>query len=156
MASSNVLTLYRLVATRWAATALSGEGARLYGGRWNSIGYPLVYLSSSRSLCALESLVHLTSLGSRKKQFSFLEVSIAKSMVQTLSVPLPTDWRLEPPVTSTMQLGDNWLQKGSSLALQVPSAVIPEESNYLLNPLHKDFSQITLSDPLKFRFDERL
>ena len=77
-------------------------------------------------------------------------------MVQTLSDPLPTDWRLEPPVTSTMQLGDNWLQKGSSLALQVPSAVIPEESNYLLNPLHKDFSQITLSDPLKFRFDERL
>lgn len=156
MASSKVITAYRLVATKWATTALSGEGARKYGGRWNSPGHPLVYLSSSRSLCALELLVHLSTPGSRCKDFSFVEVELPEAGIHKLSSNLPESWRSEPPESSTMSLGDKWLNNGNALALRVPSTVIPQETNILINPLHPDFHKVVNSPPRSFRFDKRL
>ncbi|MGE9269061.1 MAG: RES family NAD+ phosphorylase [Verrucomicrobiales bacterium] len=148
---------YRLVSTKWLGGALSGEGARKYGGRWNSPGRPAVYLGSTRSLCALELLVHLPSPGSRRKAFSFLSLELPSASIHTLPTSaLPESWREDPPTSATMHLGDDWLAAGSSLALAVPSAIMPEEWNFLLNPLHPDFHRLKISEPAAFRFDQRL
>ncbi|MBK1832602.1 RES family NAD+ phosphorylase [Roseibacillus ishigakijimensis] len=156
MASTKERPAYRLVARRWASSAFSGEGARLYGGRWNSPGRPLVYLSSARSLCALEMLVHLTTPGSRRKQYASFAIDLPEEAIAPLPDSLPADWQQEPPVASTMRMGDQWFDAASSLALEVPSAIVPEESNYLLNPQHPDFAKLEIAPFRDFRFDERL
>lgn len=117
----------------------------------------MVYLSESRALCALEMLVHLTSPLSRKKPYRAIEVSIPASLIYDypLSI-LPENWRQYPPNRLTMEIGDDWLQAGSQLALRIPSVVIPEETNILLNPLHPDFKKIEVSKVREFSFDPRL
>jgi len=157
---------YRLVAPRWVDDAFSGEGARKYGGRWNSPGHPMVYLGGSRALTALELLVHLTTPMSRSKPFCLIEVKIPQTMISDYPMTvLPDDWRDHPPNINTMEIGDDWLKAGgtssaaaagSRLALRVPSTIIPEESNILLNPLHPQFSKIEISIPQNFNFDPRL
>ncbi len=151
------LSAFRLVSPRWASTAFSGEGARKYGGRWNSPGRPLVYLGGSRALCALELLVHLTSPGSRRKPYCFMEATFPANEILTLSPrDLPENWRESPTAKETRRLGDHWLTKGEFLALQVPSVLVPEEWNFLINPSHPRFSKIALSGVTNFRFDPRL
>ncbi len=148
---------FRLVAPRWAGQAFSGEGARKYGGRWNSPGRPLVYLGESRALTALELLVHLTTPMSRGKAYRLIEVQIPTSGISHYPANiLPEDWRKNPAGKNTMEIGDDWLQAGSQLALRVPSVHIPEETNLLLNPLHPDFSKTIISPPAPFNFDPRL
>ena len=156
MASSKSLFAYRLIAEKWASNAFTGEGARLYGGRWNSPGLPVVYLGSTRSLCALELLVHLTTPSSRAKRFSMFQMEIPEDCIDSLEDPLPGTWQQEPPDHSTMQLGHKWLKNSSSLLLRVPSAIVPEEWNYLLNPLHQDYGKLSIPLAAPFRFDERL
>ncbi len=148
---------YRLVAPRWADSAFSGEGARKYGGRWNSPGRPMVYLGGSRALTALELLVHLTTPTSRSKPFRLMEVKIPEEFIADYPAGiLPDDWRDHPPGMHTMEIGDDWLQAGSQLALRVPSTIIPEETNLLLNPLHPKFSKLEVSTGSHFSFDPRL
>lgn len=161
--SANIITHasmtcgYRLVAPRWVDDAFSGEGARKYGGRWNSPGRPVIYLGESRALTALEMLVHLTTPLSRSKVYRMITIQIhVKSIANYPQDILPPDWRENPPRKSTMEIGDDWLQAGSQLALRVPSTIIPEETNLLINPLHPDFSKISLSPPSIFHFDQRL
>jgi len=148
---------YRLVAPRWVDSAFSGEGARKYGGRWNSPGLSMVYLGGSRALTALELLVHLTTPTSRSKPFFLMKVKIPNNL--TLDYPagiLPEDWRNHPPGEHTMEIGDDWLKACGQLALRVPSIIIPEETNILLNPLHPKFSKIEVSTTQNFNFDPRL
>ena len=154
---TETITGFRIIAPRWAHDALSGEGARKYGGRWNSPGRPVVYLGGSRALCALEMLVHLTTPLSRAKPYRIIEVAIPKSMVTDYPASiLPEGWRKHPPGQLTMELGDDWLKAGSQLALCIPSVLIPEETNILLNPLHPKFSQVEISEAREFSFDPRL
>ena len=148
---------YRLVAPRWVDDAFSGDGARKFGGRWNSPGQPMVYLGGSRALTALELLVHLTSPMSRSKPFCLMEVKIPQEFISNHPAGvLPDDWRNHPPGKQTMEIGDNWLKATDQLALRVPSTIIPEETNILLNPLHPDYLKITISAPARFSFDPRL
>lgn len=156
-ASDEMLTGYRIVAPRWAADALSGEGARKYGGRWNSPGKSVVYLGGTRALAALEMLVHLTTPLSRQKHYKLIKVSIPKELVARYpQAALPVDWRDSPVPRSSQEIGDDWLSAGGQLALCVPSVLIPEEMNLLLNPNHKDFHKILREEPVDFRFDPRL
>lgn len=151
------VSAFRIVAPRWADTAFSGEGARKFGGRWNSPSRSMVYLGCSRSLCALEMLVHLTTPASRQKPYLIIEAHIpASSIADYQSSALPSGWRDHPPGKLTKEIGDDWIDAGKHLALRIPSVIIPEESNLLLNPVHPDFDHIEFSTPTPFSFDQRL
>ena len=146
---------WRIVKEKHAATAFDGEGARIYGGRWNSAGTPMVYTSATLSLAALESLVHL------HPPVSFRYVAIAvefdETRVETVDAAgLPGDWTEEPPPPSTQWLGDQWVKEARSAVLEIPSVIVPSESNFLLNPHHPDFRHIQIGKPVPFAFDPRL
>jgi RES domain-containing protein len=146
---------WRLVKARFLATAWDGEGARAVGGRWNSVGVPVVYLSSTLSLALVEVLVHLPAglLGA----YAAVPVSFDDTHVAALAdADLPADWRDVPPPASTQALGDRFVASGRALALRVPSVVVPSESNYVLNPAHPAFASITIGAPVAFPFDPRL
>ena len=157
MASSKEATGFRLCSPQWAPSALSGEGARKYGGRWNSPGHAMVYLGESRALTALELLVHLPSPKSRTKLFTLLEIALPANTIETLSpLNLPHDWQASPAQQASMTVGNDWLFSQQSLALRVPSALLREESIILLNPLHPDFKNVRTISQRTFQFDERL
>lgn len=147
MASSeDPLRAWRIVSPRWADNAFSGEGARKYGGRWNSPGRAVVYLAGSRALAALEMLVHLTTPGSRAKPYVLIEARVPRELVAEPAR------KVGGPVAS----GDRWIDSRRSLALRVPSVLIPQEPNYLLNPSHPEFRRVRIGLAEEFRFDPRL
>lgn len=136
------LHAYRLVKRKWLASAFDGEDAKCYGGRWNSRGQPCIYLASSESLAILEVMVHLEDY-QLLQHYALLELQLPSQLVLKLpSEQWPSDWREEPAPASTAELGDTWLASQSSLALAVPSVVVPRESNYLLYPVHPHFKQV--------------
>ena len=146
---------WRIVPENRANDAFVGEGARLYGGRWNSPGVPLVYGSQNKSLAALEQLVHLNP--STPNRFKVFQFQFPDSLIENVSMRnLPKGWRQEPPPPSTQQFGDAWARELCSAVLAVPSIIVPDELNYLLNPAHPDFKKITIGKPEDFSFDARL
>jgi RES domain-containing protein len=152
---NDTIKLYRIVKTKLQSKALDGEGARLYGGRWNSKGKSCVYCASSQSLAQLEMLVHMQSTA-LFEYYSIFELSISHAQVTSIDA-YPDNWQDEPAPSSTARIGDQWLVEGKTVSLEIPSVIVPEESNFLLNPLHDDFNSIVnsaVSRPLKF--DERL
>ena len=150
-----MIRAWRIVREARAAEAFSGEGARQYGGRWNSPGVAIVYASEHQSLAALETLVHLQPRGSLR--FVVFPVEFADDLVERLpNEALPPSWRSEPPGAATMQIGDAWAQSGRTAVLALPSIVVPQEINFLLNPLHPAFSRISIKKPIEFSFDPRL
>lgn len=151
------LFAYRLVKRKWLASAFDGEGARRFGGRWNSRGQPCIYLASSESLAILEVMVHLEDY-QLLQHYALLELQLPSQLVLQLpSEQWPKDWREEPAPASTAELGDIWLASQSSVALAVPSVVVPREHNYLLNPAHPDFKQVVGSaTSIDFEPDRRL
>ena len=146
---------WRIVKEKHAATAFTGEGAALAGGRWNSRGSHVVYTSGSASLAALETLVHLNPLLRFKYVIFRIEVDETR-MEKIMLSDLPPDWREQPPPPSTKQVGDLWFRQSRSAVLELPSVIVPGESNYLLNPTHPDFKMIVVSTPEPFAFDARL
>ncbi|HEV2394790.1 MAG TPA: RES family NAD+ phosphorylase [Verrucomicrobiae bacterium] len=149
-----MLEAWRIVKEKHAATAFSGEGAAKTGGRWNSRGVAVVYASSTKSLAALENLVHLNP----PVMFRYVAIPIEfdAALVERFLTGLPKDWRAEPPPVSTRQLGDDWVRAGRSAILALPSVVVWGEPNYLLNPAHPDFKKISIGTPEDFAFDPRL
>ncbi len=147
---------WRIVKASHAAGAMTGEGARLYGGRWNSPGRAVVYAASSLSLAALEMLVGLDDYGLLVADYSCLHLDFDLSLVERVPVEsLPPDWRrFEHPALAA--LGDAWIASLRAAVLEVPSAVIPQESNFCINPAHPDFPQITVGKLQPFPFDGRL
>ncbi|VGO16751.1 hypothetical protein PDESU_05343 [Pontiella desulfatans] len=147
---------WRIVPPSRVADAFSGEGARLFGGRWNPVGVPVVYAAESKALAALEILVHVDDaelLG----DYLCMPVSFDKRMLSVLGFEdLPGDWRDCPPPASTQGLGDRWVRGQSSVVLEVPSVLIPGESNYLINPRHPNFGKLRIGAPEPFEFDPRL
>ena len=148
------LTLWRLTKARYAASAFDGEGARLYGGRWNSPGRAVVYLAGSLALAALEILVHVKSQ-SELEGYVKIRVEVPKDLVATVAA-LPENWQQGRAPDETKAIGDRWLGAGETPLLRVPSVVIPEEYSYLLNPQHPKFSEITVDEAEPFSFDPRL
>ncbi|RMQ49096.1 hypothetical protein ALQ04_00253 [Pseudomonas cichorii] len=151
-----MIHVYRLVKRKWLAQAFDGEGAKLYGGRWNSKGRACVYCAGSESLALLEVLVHLDN-SSMVQHYVMLELQIAADRILNARPDsLPADWREEPAPPSTASFGDAWLDSGQSLALAVPSVIVPRESNYLLNVQHPSFkSAVAKARELDFTVDRR-
>ena len=151
-----MISAWRIIKKKHVKTALTGEGARLYGGRWNNKGKSVIYTSESRALAVAEMLVHLDN-SSPLPSYVVLEVQIDETLVQEIDIAaLPNNWRAEPPPKRIRSIGDEWIDARASAVLRVPSAVIEGDFNYLLNPTHPDFPKLKFSDAKRFRFDKRL
>jgi RES domain-containing protein len=150
-----MLIVWRLTTARFAKSAFSGDGARLYGGRWNRKGVPVVYTAASQSLAMLEMLVQDEPLRAR---YVMIEVRVPDAVaVERVRIgDLPAAWQAPAARDKLQDIGTQWARKGASAVLAVPSAVIPAETNYLLNPLHPDFRRIRIGIPRRFRTDPRL
>jgi len=147
---------WRIVRAARANSAFTGEGGRVYGGRWNSRGTALVYVSEHESLAALELFVHTMPLAPTERYFSF-RLEWEDKITEYFSLKnLPPNWNAEPPTFETMQIGDDWVRRGISVALAVPSVLSTSEKNFLLNPTHSYFKRIKISKPVEYRFDSRL
>ena len=149
------LRAWRIVKEKHAATAFSGEGAYRVGGRWNSPGVRIVYTSGTKALAALETLVHLNP--PVMFRYVVVRVEFDEALVEKISpAALPAEWSEEPPPPSAQAVGDLWVKQGRSAVLELPSVIISGESNFLLNPSHPDFKQVTIGAPEPFAFDPRL
>lgn len=126
------------------------------GGRWNSKGLPAVYTSASLSLATLEMFVHVDPADVPANLVA-VPVLIPSGLVRPLKdADLPDDWRVFPTPESTQKLGDDWLQSKAAAVLSVPSAVVPQERNYVINPTHADAASITIEAAVPFTFDSRM
>ena len=147
---------FRIVKRRHAAEAFNGEGARIHGGRWNRPGTPVVYAAHTRALAALESLAHFGG-AERRLQFVTFAIEVPDELVLQLDrATLPKGWRSPEPSPGTQEIGSRWQREGRSVALAVPSAIVPEEFCVLLNPHHAAAARVMISYPVEFQFDERL
>lgn len=151
-----MLKAWRIVKEKHASTAFTEEGARLFGGRWNSPGTSVVYTAESQSLAVLEMLVHL-DLPELLKRYVLFEITFSEELVSSLErSTLPQNWRGDPVPSEVQLMGDAWAAGQSSAIFKVPSALVPDESNYLLNPLHSEFKRIRIGAAVSFQFDTRL
>lgn len=149
------MRLWRI--TRRAHQALDGEGARLYGGRWNPEGVPVVYTSSTLSLAALEYLVHV-QVENVPDDLVSLEIDVPDEVrVEEIhTFDLPDDWNQVEDHPACAALGDAWAHDVGAVVLRVPSAIIPHEQNVLLNPRHPEMRRVRVLAVRDFTFDPRL
>jgi RES domain-containing protein len=147
---------WRIASRKYAATAFTDEGAARYPGRWNSAGVPVVYLATSMAVGILEILVHVTDR-SYLNAYVTIPVDVPDVLIEKLE-SLPDDWQQlpEPYPESTQTLGTTWAQSLRSLALQVPSAIVPSEFNLVLNPKHPAMPKVKLGQPEPLAIDPRL
>lgn len=149
-------TAWRIVKSSRAGRAFDGEGARLYGGRWNSPGNRMVYTAESVSLAVLEVVVHLQT-GQLLPAYALIDATFAAHLVEVVPPEeLPSNWRGQPAPVETREIGDRWLMEQSSPVLRVPSVIVPVESNFLINPEHPQFSSLSIGSVVPFTFDARL
>jgi RES domain-containing protein len=150
------LTIWRLCAAHRTPNAFAGEGSYRRGGRWNPRGMRVVYCAESRSLAAMEVLV---GLDERERLLEIPWVCIPVTLPMALiekAAQVPSEWRQYPQNATSQAFGAGWVQAQRSVALRVPSAVVPGEFNYLLNPAHPDFKRLKIGKPEPFSFDPRL
>lgn len=149
------MILYRITKYAYAAD-LSGAGARLYGGRWNGVGKPMVYLAATPSLAVLEVLVHLSPT-IFPGDFCIAEIEVPENSILTmLPDQLPVNWQDIAPPFELKQLGNAFIKDQKYLLMKVPSVIVPEEFNYLLNPLHPKIKSVKVVSKKPFGFDKRL
>ncbi|MBA3569798.1 MAG: RES domain-containing protein [Pyrinomonadaceae bacterium] len=150
------ITAWRIFKTKPAAQPFDGEGARRFGGRWNSKGNRMVYTAGHYSLAVLEILVNLDR-SSILPSYLVSSVHFDDALVERLDRSrLPANWRHSPAPPELQRIGDEWLASRSSVVLEVPSVVMEIENNYLINPQHLDSSLISIDPPQPFTFDSRL
>ena len=149
------MQLYRLAKTKYIHD-LSGTGARRYGGRWNNKGTAMLYTSEHRSLALLELLVH-ASQRLLPADISLLSLTLPDRL-ELSAMPqknLPGNWRQYPAPDTLADIGSQWLSEQQSVGIKVPSVIIPNEWNILLNPEHPDFIHITIKSVVSFTLDHR-
>ena len=140
--------------TREAHAALDGEGARRYGARWTPRGTPAVYAASHLSLAALEYLVHIDAEDAPDDLVA-LRIGVPDEATELAFAPasLPVDWRRTPSPPQCQAIGAEWARRGRELLLRVPSVLVPEESNVLVNPMHPDAAGVRLIGSRRFSYD---
>lgn len=152
-------TLWRIgeEAIGWSADDMSGKGAAHTGGRWNSQGRSAVYSAGSIALACLETLVHIKIDLPLNRYLVRIDVpdTLWRSC-ETLASPLPIGWDAEPYGMTSVALGDDWISRGTSALLEVPSVIVPEEYNYLINPAHPEATQIRAHKMRKWIYSARL
>ncbi len=152
-----MVLLYRISKTEYARD-LSGEGARLFGGRWNLKGTPVIYTSDSTALATLETLVHFSlDLVPQNRSILTLNLPDELPIFSLNSEDLPQKWWVNPAPPKLARIAQEWIVKNSEVALVVPSSVTPqaEGRNYILNSKHPDFSQIEIVRVTEYRYDSR-
>ncbi|HEX5113094.1 MAG TPA: RES family NAD+ phosphorylase [Saprospiraceae bacterium] len=150
--------VYRIEREKYLSTTLSGIGASTKGNRWNSINTKLVYTAESRALAILEVAVHLDLSEDLPADRHFVEIHIPDDLLiqEVKLADLPAGWNLKPPVQLTQIIGDDFVQQGEAAVLKVPSSIVPQESNYLINPNHPDAKRIVVTGTSRLVFDSRL
>lgn len=150
------MIVYRLAKAKYS-NDLSGKGAEKTGGRWNSKGTALLYTSESRALCTAEIAVH-TPLGSVPNDYVLISIEIPddSSITQASLEELPENWKSFPHPHATQEIGDRFIDGNSALVLKVPSAIVQGDFNYLVNPQHPEFGNISIVEIGNFEFNKRL
>ena|ERR1700733_223690 len=149
------MILYRIADCNYI-NDLTGTGTRLFGGRWSSKGKPGIYLASSRALAVLEVLVRLQPLFI-PDNFCLAEIEVPNDSIELVGVShLPSNWKDVSPPGQIKKIGDDFLRHKKYLMLQLPSAIVPSEFNFLVNPMHEDMQKIKVIKQEPFSFDERL
>lgn len=149
------MQVYRITTAPFAADAFTGDGARLHGGRWNPKGSRMVYAAATRSLALMEMLVQDQPLRARYV-FIPAEWQSRLRIRRLSSAELPPDWRKPTASERLRRIGQDWLERGESAVLAVPSAVLPREENFLLNPDHADFRKLRIGKAEPLDLDSRL
>jgi RES domain-containing protein len=150
-----MLRIWRLSPRHTVESACNGEGAKKYGGRWNKKGTAAIYSSATLSLCVLEVLVHTDT--DLLPDHSVYSIDIPDDLlIVDLQNALPENWRTEPAPESLQEIGNSWSLASTSAILRLPSAIVPSESNYILNPAHLDFARIIIRQDHRFSFDKGL
>lgn len=150
------VTTWRITKAKYAKQAFAGEGAKVYGGRWNPPGYPAVYTADSLSLAILELIVHLDQ---DEDIQNFVAVPVKFDDLLVVTWPeskLPANWSQHPIPDQTQQMGKLWLEENRYMALKTPSSVVRQDSNYVLNPLHPEYSSLEIGKPQPLYIDPRL
>lgn len=146
-------------APSYQADDLSGKGAEISGGRWNLAGAPVTYAAESRALACLETLVHLNAGGLPLNRY-LVEINVPDAIWKAAKVEsvatLPVGWDALPASQTSIAFGTAWLAAKSCALLVLPSAIVPEEANILINPLHADSAAITAKKVRKWTYDPRL
>lgn len=146
---------WRIVKKKHQKDALTGEGARLFGGRWNTPGHAILYTAGTLSGALLEVLVH--SNRRLLSYYVFYRLEFPKRVVLEIDeTELPEHWRNAPAPLELGRIGDQWYNEQRSAVLCVPNAIVPMEPNYLINPVHKDYRLIEIDGPISYVVDERL
>lgn len=150
------MTVYRLCKQAYM-NDLSGQGAEINGGRWNNKGLPALYTSASRALAVLEVAVHVP-FGIMPVNYYIIVIEVPEQagVTEIKISDLPANWNRNPIVKATQYMGDDFLKSHSNLTLQVPSATVPGDSNFIINPLHPNFKMLKIITVEPFEFDSRL
>lgn len=151
------MEVYRITQQEFAED-LTGNGARLFGGRWNSEGFFALYVSSSRSLALLETLAHTPAKMLDVRVYYLVALSVPENMLtQKVSVKnLLPGWDAPDTRPFTKKIGDTFLSNKRNLMLEVPSVIMPEEINFVINPLHQDMKQVKVINKRRIYFDNRI
>ena len=147
---------WRIVRASRSQTAFTGEGPWRFGGRWNSPGVRVVYVSEHQSTAAFEVFANRVPfiLEERYKAFHLEWPDSLTEVFPTKK--LPPNWRVYPPPAETREIGDQWVREQRSAVLALPSVISPADTNFLLNPEHADLKRIRIASSIDFDFDPRL
>ncbi len=150
------MEVFRLSRQQYADT-LSGAGAAIKGGRWNSIGFELIYTAGNRSLAMAEVAVHFT-MATLPDDYMMVTINVPDDLaIQEISESdLPRNWNAFPHPSSTQKLGDQFVLESKYCLAKIPSVVTKGDFNFLINPKHKDFEKVSVSEIEKFPFDRRI
>jgi len=153
------MKVYRIERRKNLENPLSGLGAsRAQGNRWNSLGTELVYTSESRALATLEIVVHLDLSEDLPTDRYYVQIEIPDdiTILEVDSKDLPTDWDAKPPSVFTQSIGDEFRAGNEAAVLKVPSSIVPQEYNYLINPAHPESKRIKVTDTTSMTLDTRI
>ena len=149
--------LWRVTKSDRARTAFTGKGAARHPGRWNERGVPVVYTAESLAGAVLELLAHAPEVPFSESWVYFRVEVLEEAVLELDPKALPPNWNAFPHPTSTQRIGASWQRKRASVGLRVPSALIPETYNVLLNPEHPDFERaVRVEGPFPVKIDPRL
>ena len=152
------MKVYRVEREKYLETTLSGIGASMSKGyRWNSFNTKLVYTTESRALATLEVSVHLDLSEDLPTDRYYVEIEIPNDIIilEVNIQDLPQDWDAKPPTLTTQTIGDDFVFQNEAAILKVPSSIVPQEFNYLINPNHADATRIKISSKSSMKFDAR-
>lgn len=148
------MIVYRLARTNHS-NDLSGTGAAMYGGRWNSKGRPVIYTGGSIEIALLEVLANITT--PQLDDYNLVKIEIPDNSIYELKISdFPKNWKHYPAPTEITILGDKWINPNRSVVLKVPSCIVPSAYNFVLNCLHPEYKKVKIIDITPFNIDSRL